>query len=183
MAMKNQDPLLEYFRSNLKDSLELLAAMVSLESHSHDKPGIDALADLLAGEFRSRGCEAEVLPELTQGNVLKAVWRGKTREKPLMMLGHLDTVWPRGTLAVRPFRVEDGKAYGPGAFDMKSGILLCLLVCRHLKAGRIELERDIVFLFTSDEEIGSRAGVPYLEDLARNCYAVLCLEPSLPGGK
>lgn len=181
--MKKQDPLIEYFRSNQKDSLELLAAMVSLESHSHDKPGIDALADFLAGEFRRRGCEAEVLPELIQGNVLKAVWRGKTRGKPLMMLGHLDTVWPRGSVAGRPFRVEDGKACGPGVFDMKSGILLCLLVCQHLKAGKIEPEKDIVFLFTSDEEIGSRAGLPYLEATARNCCAVLCLEPSLPGGK
>jgi glutamate carboxypeptidase len=181
--MKKQDPLLDYFRSNLKDSLELLAAMVSLESHSHDKPGIDALADFLAGEFGSRGCEAEVLSEVTQGNVLKAVWRGKTREKPLVMLGHLDTVWPRGSLTGRPFRIEDGKAYGPGVFDMKGGILLCLLVCQHLKAGEIELEKDIVFLFTSDEEIGSRAGLPYLEAVARNCEAVLCLEPSLPGGK
>lgn len=175
--------LLQYYRSQLKESVDLLAALVSLESHSHDKPGIDRLAEFLAGEFQTRGAVVEVLREPVRGNVLKAIWRGKKGAPPVMMLGHLDTVWPRGSVADSPLRIQDGKAYGPGVFDMKSGILLCLLLCQVFKAKKIEPVRDVVFLFTSDEEIGSRAGLPYLEAAARNCRAVLCLEPSLPGGK
>lgn len=181
--MVSSAALLEHFRSDLDTSLCLLQKMVELESHSYDKRGVDELAEFLAGQFRAHGADVEVLQDTSRGNLLRVVWKSKISTKPILLLGHMDTVWPRGTIDSRPFRLEDGKAYGPGVFDMKSGILLCLLLCRAFKEKQIDPGKDVVFFFTSDEEIGSRAALPYLDSMAPACRAVLCLEPSLPGGK
>src|SRR5213594_3708072 len=143
-----------YFRSRLDPSLEILLKLVELESHSMDKAGVDALCSFLAGEFDRRGAEVHVVPETTRGNLLKAVWRCGNPERPVMILGHLDTVWPRGTFAARPFRVDLGRAFGPGVFDMKGGLLVCILACQAFREKKIDPGKDVVFFFTSDEEIG-----------------------------
>ncbi len=173
--------LFRYFESRTSESLALLARLVEMESNSLDKTGVDRLASFLAGEFRARGAEAHLLPDSECGNLLKAIWRGG--RKPVMILGHLDTVWPGGTVELRPFRLEDGRAFGPGVFDMKGGILLALLACEAFHRGFVDPGKDVVFFFTSDEEIGTRAGLPHLKSAAEMCAAVLCLEPPLPGGK
>jgi glutamate carboxypeptidase len=182
-GMSASAPLLEFFQHRGEESLQLLRRLVELESYSLDKPAIDGLADFMAGRFRALGAEALVLPVGGRGNLLRAVWAGSGALKPVMLLGHLDTVWPAGTLAERPFRVENLRAFGPGVFDMKAGLLLSLLVCEALAAGHVEPGREVVFFFTSDEEIGTEAGVSFLLPEAARCGAVLCLEPPLPGGK
>jgi glutamate carboxypeptidase len=109
---------------------------VELESYTRDKPGVDALADFLMGEFAARGAKAEILHEREAGNLLRAIWRSRAPAEPALILGHLDTVFPTGTVAQRPFRIEDGKAFGPGVFDMKSGIVVSLraaILCRLLQ--------------------------------------------------
>jgi glutamate carboxypeptidase len=174
--------LLDYFERKLPDALDLLRKLVELESYSSDKTGVDALARFLAGEFEQRGAEAGVLQELASGNPVQAIWRSGASAKPAMLLGHLDTVFPRGTLALRPFRVENGRAFGPGVFDMKSGVALSLLVCEAFHEGMVDPGRDVIFFFTADEETGTAAGLPHLEKVAADCGAVLCLEPPLPGG-
>jgi glutamate carboxypeptidase len=156
---------------------------VEHESHSKDKEGIDRLADFVADQFRSLGAEVSIVPVERRGNVFRAAWRSASSHKPVLLLGHLDTVWPRGTLSLRPFRLENGRAYGPGVFDMKSGILLCLLVCRALRERRFDPGKDVVFFLSSDEEIGSESSLPHLRDEASRCCAVFCLEPCLPRGK
>jgi len=177
------DPLelLGYFESRNPESVALLRRLVDIESNSFDKRGVDKLAFFLMEEFRARGAEAQVLQEPTRGNLLEANWRGV--RKPVLLLGHLDTVWPAGTLKTRPFRVANGKAYGPGIFDMKSGILLALLACEAFQKGYSDPGKGVNFLFTSDEEIGTEAGLPHLKSSAEKCAAVLCLEPPLPGGR
>ncbi len=172
-----------YFEALLPESLALLKQIVELESHSLDKQGIDELAQFLAREFEARGASARILGHPERGNLLQCSWNTGTGAKPVLVLGHLDTVWPRGTVNARPFRLEQGKAYGPGVFDMKSGILLSLLACEALRRGKVKSLRKVVFLFTSDEELGTEAGRAHLEEAARDCCAVLCLEPPLPGGK
>lgn len=182
-VMSTPAQLLDFFQSRLNESLDTLRQLVEMESHSHDKPGIDALAEFLAAEFSSLGAEVEIFPDRARGNALKAHWRTDTGRKPLLLLGHLDTVWPRGTALMRPFRVEGGSAFGPGVFDMKSGILLSLLACRALNEEIVKPGSDVIFLFTADEEIGTETGRPHLTASAPGCGAVLCLEPPLPGGR
>jgi glutamate carboxypeptidase len=175
--------LVEYFRSNLTGALGLLRTIVEIESCSYDKSGIDALAEFLAPQFRERGAVAEILCEPSGGNALRAVYESNRAGKPVMILGHLDTVWPSGSTSARPFRIEEGRAYGPGIFDMKSGIILSLLVCQVLREKKIDPGKNLIFFFSADEEIGSRTALPHLTSIARSCGSVLCLEPSLPGGK
>lgn len=172
----------DYYRSSLDASLEILRKLVELESHSLDKAGVDALGRFLAVEFEARGAEVHVLPQSERGNLLKAIWKCGNPGAPVMMLGHLDTVWPRGASAARPFRIERGRAYGPGVFDMKGGILLCLLLCQAFQENKIDPGKEVIFLFTADEEIGTGSGLPHLKSEAAACRAVLCLEPPLPGG-
>jgi glutamate carboxypeptidase len=181
--MTSPRALLERFEPRLDAALDQLRALVEHESSSRDKPGIDALAELLAAEFTRAGAESTVLPDPERGNLLRAVWRSGRAGAPVLLLGHLDTVWPRGTLAARPFEVRGGNAYGPGVFDMKSGIVVCRLLCEAMRDRAIDPLADVVFFFTSDEEIGTAAGLPHLRREAAGCRAVLCLEPSLPGGR
>lgn len=108
------------------------------------------------------------------------VWLGEgpRPRKQIMVLGHLDTVYPLGTLAKMPFRVSAGRAWGPGTFDMKGGMVLALFAVDALKAARITLNKRLVFLWTSDEEIGSASSRHAIEREARRSDAVLVLEPS-----
>jgi glutamate carboxypeptidase len=182
MAKPSLSELLNFFEAGLGDTLVLLEKLVSAESCSLDKKGVDALALFLCEEFCASGAQVEMLPGGTRGNLLKATWKGEGRSRPIMVLGHLDTVWPRGTLRARQFTISDGRAYGPGVFDMKAGILLCLLACRALQRRLVVSGADVIFFFTSDEEIGTTCGLPYLTKLAKDCRAVLCLEPPLKEG-
>ncbi|MGD0308726.1 MAG: M20 family metallopeptidase [Acidobacteriota bacterium] len=180
--MIEPNDLVAFFDDHLEEALSLLRQLVEMESYSSDKSGIDRLAESLAQEFEARGAPASIIPMNGCGNALKAVWRGTGSGSPILLLGHLDTVWPPGTAAERPFMIREGNAFGPGVFDMKIGIVLCLLLCAAFRKGLFKAGSDVMFLFTSDEEIGSAGGLPVLEPIARLCRAVLCLEPPLPGG-
>jgi glutamate carboxypeptidase len=181
----NASETLGYFESLLPESISRLRGLVEMESCSDDKDAVDLLAAHLAGSFEAEGCKAEILHCPSRGNTLRASWRtGERRDaRPFLLLGHLDTVWPAGTILERPFRVTNGRAVGPGVYDMKVGIVLSLLVGRALKEGKVHPGRDVMFLFTGDEEVGTHEGLPYLRDTARECAAVLCLEPPLAGGR
>lgn len=180
--MNKDSGLLKFFQERLPSCVELLRTLVEMESYTKDKPRVDALAAFLSGEFGARGAEAEILYEPEAGNLLKAVWRSHLPTKPALVLGHLDTVFPTGTIEKQPFRIEGGKVFGPGVFDMKSGIAVSLLACEAFQAGAADPGREVIFFFTSDEETGTAAGLPHLIKAAEACRAVFCLEPSLPGG-
>lgn len=180
--MISDSDLVRYFEKSLPQSLLLLRQMVEIESHSLDKSGVDAFALFLSREFAARGADTLILHQPVRGNLLRCSLKTGAAGKPVLMLGHLDTVWPRGTVNARPFRLEQDSAYGPGIFDMKAGILLSLLVCEALGSGRAA-GINLVFFFTSDEEMGTDAGRVHLQKVAEECGAVLCLEPPLPGGK
>jgi len=175
--------LLTYFEALLPEALAWLEALVRIESHSQDKAGVDRQAMDIAGRFAALEADAEVLPVSSAGNTLRARMPGAAGTLPVLFLGHLDTVWPKGTIDARPFRVDGARAFGPGTYDMKAGLVLALLVCRALKEGKCRRRREVRFLFTGDEEIGTAGGLPYLKDAAAGCRAALCLEPPLPGGK
>ena len=151
------------------------------ESPSHDKKAVDRFGKIVATEWRKRGAKVRVFKNLKRGNHLRVeIWFGQGREpkRQIMVLGHLDTVYPLGTLAKMPFRISGGRAWGPGTFDMKGGLVLALFAVDALKAAGIAPAKKLVFLWTSDEEIGSESSLRAITSEARRSDAVLVLEPS-----
>ena len=148
----------------------------SLESFSSDKAGVDALSAYIGSRLEDLGARIEVLPQADFGNhMLADIGDGPDQ---VLILCHMDTVWPRGTTQQRPFRVQDGIAYGPGVLDMKAGIAITL----HALGSLRELERlpkqRVRILFNSDEELGSTTSQQLIQDEAKKSTHVLCLEPS-----
>lgn len=164
-----------------KDMVRLLGDFVRCESPSHNKTAVDRFAAIVAREWRRRGAKVRILSNPSLGNHVRAeVWLGEGRpaRPQLMVLGHTDTVYPSGTLAKMPFRVSGGKAWGPGAFDMKGGLVLALFAVDALKAAGIKAKKRLVFFWNSDEEIGSDSSRRAIEREALRSDVVLVLEPS-----
>jgi glutamate carboxypeptidase len=159
----------------LPKSLEFLEAMVNMESPSFDKPLVDRFVRFLGSRFSEIGGDVEYKPVDRFGDHLIARFGGASKER-VLLLGHTDTVWATGEVAKRPFRIEDGRATGPGVFDMKAGILLMWM------ALQISRNKPVTVLLVSDEEVGSNSSRDLIESEASGCRAVLVLEPSLPGG-
>src|SRR4051794_1764678 len=114
-------PLLDYLTPHLGAMLESLEALVVRESPSYDKPALDALAGDIAARFANLGLHVDRLANELGGDHVRVRLEGQDAHAPAaLVLGHFDTVWPSGTLAKMPFRVEDGRAHGPGVFDMKA---------------------------------------------------------------
>jgi glutamate carboxypeptidase len=156
--------------------LSLLRKMVEIESPSDDKGAVDHMGTFLAKVFERLGGEVTFYPQEAAGNHLKAEFAGGGG-KPVLLLGHFDTVWPMGTLAKMPFHIKDGRAFGPGVYDMKAGIAMMIFALRALKeAGAAH--RPVTILLDTDEEVGSSTGRPIVEATAKECEAVLVLEPS-----
>jgi len=168
--------LLSSCQKEQPDMLDLIRRMVEMESPSDNKEALDRLGEFLAGEFSSIGAQVSFSQQSDAGNHLKAEFDGNSG-KPILLLGHFDTVWPLGTLANMPFRIEGGRALGPGIYDMKTGIAMMLFALRMLREIGVT-HRPVTVLLDTDEEIGSRTGRPLVEATARNCEAVLVLEPS-----
>jgi glutamate carboxypeptidase len=164
----------------------MLGQFVRCESPSHQKAAVDRLGKLIASEWRRRGANVSVLGSKTRGDSVRAeIWLGDGRPQgQIMVLGHLDTVYPLGTLATMPFRVEGGRAFGPGTFDMKAGLVLALGAIDALQARRLRPKKRLVFFWNSDEEIGSYSSRALIEREARRSHAVLVLEPAAgPDGR
>lgn len=173
---RNPSALLEYCSQRQAEMLDLLRRMVELESPSDNKAALDRLGKFLGGEFFRLESQVTFSPQTHAGNHLKAEFPG-AGAKPVLLLGHFDTVWPLGTLEKMPFRVEGRRAFGPGVYDMKAGIVMMLFALRALRAVGAQ-HRPVIVLLDTDEEVGSRTGRPVVEATARDCEAVLVLEPS-----
>jgi glutamate carboxypeptidase len=174
-------PLLKWLRMRETGMTRLLEQFVRAESPSFDKAAVDRFGTIVAAECRKRGAKVTVLRQQKRGNHIRAEWRPRKKndEGQVLVLGHLDTVYEAGTLARMPFRVSRGRAYGPGVFDMKAGIVIALFAIDALAALKAALRKRIVFLWTSDEEIGSGTSRALIEREARRSNAVLVLEPAL----
>ena len=161
--------------------LVTLRRLVLAESPSLEKAAADRCCTLLATEWRKRGARVERLVQKHRGDHLRITWwPGKSRPVgQLLVLGHYDTVYSTDTLRKMPFRISAGKAYGPGTFDMKGGLVQALYAFHALKLSGAPLYKRLVFLWTSDEEIGSDSAQKFIEGEARRSDAVFVLEPSL----
>jgi glutamate carboxypeptidase len=178
--------ILKELRSRESELVRLLGKFVRCESPSHEKAAVDEFVRMIASEWRVRGAKVRVLRQPERGNHVRAVlWQGNRRPSgQILVLGHTDTVYPMGTIEKMPFRIARGRAWGPGTFDMKGGHVLALAAVDALQKLRIAPSKRIVFLWTSDEEIGSATSQKLIEAEARRSHAVLVLEPSYgPDGR
>jgi glutamate carboxypeptidase len=162
--------------------LELTRRLVLCESPSDMKSSVDACSAIAAAHARSFGGRIKLHRQRGHGDILEIrVGLGskerRSRGKPLLLLGHLDTVWPIGTLKVMPCHVRDGRLYGPGSLDMKAGVAIAFTAIELLLEADL-LHPEIVFLLNSDEEIGSPVSRPITESIARRCESVFVLEPA-----
>jgi len=173
--------LLRELRRGEGAMLRLLERFVVCESPSHDKIAVDAMGQIVAEEWRQRGAKVQIVRQAKRGNHVRAeISPGSGRPAgQVLVLGHLDTVYPLGTLEKMPFRAAGGRAWGPGTFDMKGGLVMALCAIDALQAAAIRPSKRLVFLWTSDEEIGSGTSRKLIESEARRSKAVLVLEPSL----
>src|SRR6266446_6189564 len=172
--------LLRLLKPRLPQMLSVLRTFVLAESPSLEKAHADRCCTFVAAEWRKHGARVERLAQKHRGDHLRIVWQPRKSRAAgqLLVLGHYDTVYATGTLAKMPFRLSAGKAYGPGAFDMKTGIVQALFALDALQQAQAPLRKRIVFLWTSDEEIGSESSRKLIEAEARRSDAVFVLEPS-----
>jgi glutamate carboxypeptidase len=160
--------------------ISLIESLVTLESPSTDKQALDRLATVLEQRMSELGWHTTRVSHPGAGDLLRGeIGAGGSQ---VLLLGHMDTVWPVGHLTRMPIRREQGRLFGPGVFDMKAGIGLGLLAAKSLAASHLLGDRRVVFLLSSDEEIGSATSRALIEEEAQRSVAVIVLEPSLPGG-
>jgi len=169
--------LLAHTQRDLPETLQFLERMVNMDSPSLDKALVDRCVRFVSSKFEAIGGRVEYVPAERFGDHL-LVRFGSGTSKPVLLLGHTDTVFPVGEAAKRPFSLVNGRATGPGVFDMKGGIAVLWSALRALG----ELQRNVTVVLNSDEEMGSFSSRDLIQKEAIRASAVLVLEPSLPGG-
>jgi glutamate carboxypeptidase len=155
--------------------------LVLVESPSDNKAAVDACTAIAAHYGKKLGGKVKLHRQRAFGDVLEVRFGAATTAKGsgakrILLLGHLDTVWPMGTLAKMPCRVRDGRLWGPGTLDMKAGVAMAFTVVELLREAAL-MRREIVMLLNSDEEVGSPVSRPITESIAKTCDAVYVLEP------
>lgn len=159
-----------WFHSHLRE-------LVKTESPSDEKAAVDAAVALVAGWVGEVGGRVKLHRQRGLGDVLEARFGpARSRRKPVLLLAHLDTVWPMGTLKQMPWREDGGRIYGPGVLDMKAGVVMALTAIRVLLEAGVRV--PVTLLLNSDEEIGSPVSRAITERLALEAEAVLVLEPA-----
>lgn len=160
--------------------LRHLRQLVLVESPSEDPAAVNSAQELTAGWATALGARIKRHRQKSFGDVYElrfgAGTSKSTARKPVLILGHLDTVWPHGTLKSMPWREHDGKLSGPGVLDMKAGIVMALTAISVLR--ELQLSRPITLLINSEEEVGSPVSRPITEKLAKESSAVFVLEPA-----
>ena len=181
-ALPTRD-LVSFFRPLEPQMVQWLTRLVNTDTPSDQKQPLDQLANWFAGQFRRCGAQTELLKDREAGNHLLARWAGSgSLRKPILILGHLDTVWGLGESKRRPARIDQGKLFGPGAVDMRGGLTLVLALAKYLGVYSSTLIRPVTVLLDSDEEVGSHTSRNLIETEAKMSEAVLVMEPCLPGG-
>ena len=173
--------VLNWLASQQQAMQDLLQKVVNIDSGSRDEAGVTAVAHALAERLQAAGVAVQFEPVPGYGVLLHAQVNAAGEGAPIVLMGHMDTVFPAGTVAKRPYREEAGRAYGPGVADMKSGLVLNVFVaeafarCGGLKA-------PLHLFFSCDEEIGSPATRDLIMDRVRGARAVFNAEPGRVSG-
>jgi glutamate carboxypeptidase len=169
---------LQYFSQHRDEIIATIRELVESESPSDNKVAVDRIAEVIAQKFFRLGGVIRLHEVKTFGNHLQVDFPGESHAKPILLLGHYDTVYPLGTLPAMPCRVAGDKLTGPGVLDMKSGIALMLYALRGVQEFHGRLPRPVTVFLVSDEEVGSESSRAITESLAKKSAAVLVLEPS-----
>ncbi len=165
--------------------INLLKEVVHLESPSTDKKAVDKCSDFIIKEFKKSGTKVTRLPQKKIGNLYTVrypISKPRETKKQILVLTHIDTVWPVGKIKNMPFYLSGNKVYGPGVLDMKAGLVMAIYALKTFHDLNIEPKKNILVFINSAEEVGDSAAYEVIRNLARKSEYVLCLEPSLPGG-
>ncbi len=172
--------LRDYLHGRQEEMIALLAQLVTAESPSLVPSAQNKVITILQQEIRQRGYRVRYLPGQQTGGHLLGIDRARRPQQPYqLLLGHCDTVWPLGTLEQMPLKISQGKLFGPGAYDMKAGLVLTLFALEAIAARELAPEVSPVLFINSDEEIGSRESTPYIQRLAQKAERAFVMEPSL----
>lgn len=175
--------LLDWLAGQYDAMVELLGRLVDTDSGSYDKDGVARAGAIIREHLEARGIPCEEILQADGSVSIRATVRPRQTvdNAHVLLLGHRDTVFPRGTVAKRPFRIEGNRAYGPGVADMKAGLVMNAFVLEAF--ARFDgAPAPVVNLVTSDEEIASPASRPVIEETARGARAVFNAEPGRPSG-
>ena len=184
------DELEAILEDELPAYLEDLATLVNVDCGSYTKAGVDQVGRWTARFLERLGAAVEIRPDPALGDTIVATFDGRAGGPRVLLIGHLDTVFPEGTARTRPLRIEAGIARGPGVTDMKSGLLAglyAILALRALgaedddEAAELPFER-LVFVANPDEEIGSPTSSPHIRELALEADACFVLECARANG-
>lgn len=179
MTTPSASAQLRHFQQQQSAILDTIEQLVTLESPSDVKAAVDRVSTVLASRFGELGGKVTVHKAEKFGNHLQVDFSTRSDRRPILLLGHMDTVYPVGTISKMPFRICSGRLWGPGVFDMKSGIALALHVIESLLQWHGGgLPRPVTVLLVSDEEVGSTSSRHITEKLARQSETVLVLEPA-----
>ncbi len=178
--MKTYRELQGATKASRPELIHRIAELVGIESPTEDRAAINRCVALVEQWVKKIGGRSRRIRQKVAGDHLVAEFgparsKNSSGAKPVMLLGHLDTVWPLGTLSKMPFRMRGGRAWGPGVLDMKAGVAMALTALEIL---RDQLRHPVIFLLSSDEEIGSVHSRALIESLAIKCSAVFVLEPA-----
>jgi glutamate carboxypeptidase len=159
--------------------IDLTRKLVDAESPSPDKAAVDACMALALAHARKLGGRVKLHRQRGFADVMEARFGPQRRAgtKPVLLMGHLDTVWPLGTLKSMPCRVSEGRLWGPGTLDMKAGVAMAFTALEMVMEAGL-LEREVVLLLTGDEEVGSPVSRAVIEGVAAGCSGVYVLEPA-----
>lgn len=170
-------PVLNVLQGSEPEFLEKIRQLVEIESPSDSKAAVDCCVSAVADLAADLGARIRRHRQRSFGDLLELRFGPRKPSSAVMLLGHLDTVWPLGTLASMPFRVAEGRVWGPGTLDMKAGVVMGLMAIQALRETESIL-LPVTFLLNSDEEVGSSISRGITEKLAREAAAVFVLEPA-----
>lgn len=169
-----------YFQEQLDAILAELKLYVDMESPTHNKKLVDQIGQFIMERFRSLGCKVSTHTQPEYGDQIRVEYGDG--DEQILVLGHFDTVKEVGTLKTEPWRIEDGKLYGPGVYDMKSGIVFSYFALKAIIDNGLPLNKRLVFFWNSDEETGSHSSAELIKEEARRSKAALVIEPSFGDG-
>jgi glutamate carboxypeptidase len=182
MSNNTETRIIEWLASQKQPMIDLLRDVVNIDSGSFDKEGVDAVGARFEQHFADYGIETWREPHDVYGDAVHGlITKPGSNEKPILLMGHRDTVFPKGEVAKRPFTIKDNLAHGPGVADMKAGVVINVFVAAALKKFDAA-PCPIKLLITGDEEIASRSSRPIIEREGRAARAVYNSEPGRPTG-
>jgi len=178
----NTDTLLSYAQHQKSTWLNWLETIVNIDSGSRDLEGLEQMHQFLKAQWEALGFQTESIQTETGPQLISKHQSSKSDASTLLMIGHTDTVFDRGTVAERPFTIRDGRAYGPGVADMKGGLVAILGVVETLKANNLLDQLNIIVVNNCDEEIGSICSKPHIDALAEGADWAFVFEPGRVNG-